>query len=292
MDERTKIFEKHRSRLFRLAYSMLGRTAPAEDAVQEAFIRWQNQDINKIHSSGSYLSTIVSRICLDEIKSARNRREQYIGPDLPEPILSSNDETPEEQMELTESLSMAMLVVLDQLTPIQRAVFIFREIFDYDYDTIANMVDKSPSHCRKIAQRARDQIRENRPQFDDNMVGQQERVQAFVEAVQEGDLSEIEQLLAKDAILYSDGGGKVTAARKPIYGASKIARFMVGIQKQSPPDAKWTIKFREINGEPGMVLWIGKKLFNVWSFHIEEHQIKNIYVVLNPDKLEHIKHKL
>lgn len=289
MNQSTKIFEQHRPHLFRLAYGMLGRIAPAEDAVQEAFIRWQKQDIDQIRSPKAFLSTVVSRICLDEIKSARNRREQYIGPNLPEPFLAAENETPEEKMELAESLSMAMLVVLDQLTPVQRAVFILQEIFDYDYASVAEMINKSESHCRKIAQRARDQIHENKPRFDSNAPKQHELVTTFIDAVQDGDLSEIESILAEEAILYSDGGGKVTAARKPIYGSAKIAKFLVGIQKKGTEDTEWRLEFREVNGEPGMLIWVEDNVYNVWSFHIENDKIHSIYVVLNPEKLEHLK---
>lgn len=289
MNKSTEIFEIHRPTLFRLAYSMLGRIAPAEDAVQEAYIRWQKQNIEQIKSPKAFLSTVVSRICLDEIKSARSRREQYIGPNLPEPFLSADSETPEEKMELTESLSMAMLVVLDQLTPVQRAVFILREVFDYDYASVAKMIDKSESHCRKIAQRARDQIHDNKPQFERNSVEQHKLVKTFIEAVQQGDLSEIESMLADEAILYSDGGGKVTAARKPVAGADKIAKFLVGIQKKGLKDADWWIEFKDINGEPGMIIWFEGEIYNVWTFHVENREIQSIYVVLNPDKLVHLK---
>lgn len=293
MNKSTEIFETYRSELFRLAYGMLGRVAPAEDAVQEAYLRWQKQDVKQIHSPKAFLSTIVSRICLDEIKSARNRKEQYIGPDLPEPILMSERETPEEKMELAESLSMALLVVLDQLTPVQRAVFILREVFDYDYASVAEMINKSESHCRKIAQRARDQIREGKPRFERRVTGQHKLVTTFIEAVLDrGDLSEIESMLAEEAVLYSDGGGKVTAARKPVAGAGKIAKFLVGIQKQAPAEDKWWIEFRDINGEPGMLLWLEGEIYNVWSFHIEGNKIQSIYVVLNPEKLEPLKKEL
>lgn len=292
MDKSTQIFETHRPVLFRLAYRMLGRIAPAEDAVQEAFLRWQKQDPEQIHSPRAYLSTIVSRICLDEIKSAKNRREQYIGPNLPEPVLIAKNDSPEENVEMVESLSMAMHVVLEQLTPVQRAVFILREIFDYDYASVAEMVDKSEAHCRKIAQRARDQVRGNKPQFERSTNRQHELVKTFIEAVQQGDLSEIESMLAEEAIMYSDGGGKVTAARKPVKSAAKIAKFLVGIQKQAPEPFKWQIDFMKINGEPGMVLWLDGELFNVWSFHIENNVIQGIYVVLNPDKMEYLKNSI
>lgn len=289
MENSAEIFEQYRPELFSLAYSMLGRITAAEDAVQEAFIRWQKQDLEQIRSHRAYLSSIVHNLCLDELKSAKSRREQYIGPDLPEPMLTVEGENPQEKVELTESLSMALLVVLEQLTPVQRAVFLLREVFDYDYASVAEIVNKSVPHCRKIAQRAREKVRDKRPSFGEKTTNQHELVTAFIKAVQEGDPTEIEQMLAKEAVLYSDGGGKVTAARRPVAGAGKIAKFLVGIQKQAPKDAEWWIEFKNINGEPGMIIRLEGEVYNVWSFHIEDDKIQNIFVVLNPDKLAHLK---
>ncbi len=223
MSASADIFEKHRPVLFRLAYGMLGRVAPAEDAVQEAFLRWQKQDAEQIRSPKAWLSKVINRICLDEIKSARYRKEEYIGPDLPEPMTAQRSDSPEEIAEMAESLSMALLVLLEKLTPVQRAVFLLREVFDYDYASVAEIINKPEAHCRKIAQRARDQVQDGRPRFERNRAEQNKLVKAFFKAVQFGDISEIESMLARDAILYSDGGGKVTAARKPVAGASNIA---------------------------------------------------------------------
>ncbi|MFC4874457.1 RNA polymerase sigma-70 factor [Negadavirga shengliensis] len=289
MSRPTEIFEQHRPELFRLAYGMLGRVAPAEDAVQETFLRWQKQNTEEIHSPKAWLSKVVNRICLDEIKSAKNRREQYVGTDLPEPFLAGRSKSPEEALELAESLSMALLVVLDTLTPVQRAVFLLHEVFDYDYASISAIIDRSEANCRKIAQRARNLVREKRPGFDKNNTEQDRLVQTFAEAVKNRDMAQIERLLAEEAILYSDGGGKVNAARKPIIGAGKIAKFMVGIQKGATQP--YHIEFREVNGEPGMMMLVEGQLQNVWSFHIEGGKIKGIYVVLNPDKLEHLRNR-
>lgn len=289
MTKTADIFEQHRPDLFRLAYGMLGRVAPAEDAVQEAFLRWQKQNPEQIRSPKAWLSKVVSRICLDEIKSARNRREQYIGPDLPEPLLTSGESPPDEKMELAESLSLALLMLLDELTPVERAVFLLREVFDYDYGSVSDIIQKSEANCRKIAQRARDHLREKRPGFERKPEIHHQLVNSFIEAIKDGNLSQMESLLAEEAILYSDGGGKVTAARKPVAGAKKIAKFMVGIQKGIPASTNWWTEYREVNGEPGMLVWMEGELNNVWSFHVEKGKIRSIYVVLNPDKLEHLK---
>jgi RNA polymerase sigma-70 factor, ECF subfamily len=286
MHESTKIFEQHRSLLFRLAYGMLGRIAAAEDAVQETFLRWQKQDMKQIQSPKAWLSKVVNRICLDEIKSARNQKEQYVGPDLPEPLFTERTDSPEETLELAESLSMALLVVLHRLNPVQRAVFLLHEVFDYDYASISSIVDRSESNCRKIAERARNLVREERPEYDKNSNEQSHLVRRFVEAIRNRDMPEIEHLLAEDAIMYTDGGGKVSAARKPVQGAGKIAKLITGGPKELAQP--YRIEFKEINGEPGMVLWAKEQLHNVWSLHIEKDKIKSICVVLNPDKLKHL----
>ena len=289
-DKHAEVFEEHRPELFRLAYGMLGRVAPAKDAVQEAFLRWQKMNVNEIRSPRAYLSEIVNNICLDELKSAKNQREEYIGPNLPEPVLTVGSESPLAEVELAESLSMAMLVVLEQLTPVQRAVFLLREVFDYDYTAIADIVHKSESHCRKIAQRARDRIKKKRPSFEKRRKDQHQLVSAFVEAVKEKDISRIESMLAKEAVLYSDGGGKVAAARKPVEGAEKIARFLVGIQKLVTQNIR--LELTDVNGEPGMIIYLDGRLYNIWSFYAYERKIRNIYVVLNPDKLRHLKTRI
>jgi RNA polymerase sigma-70 factor, ECF subfamily len=288
MSATEELFEQHREGLFRLAYGMLGKVAPAKDAVQEAYIRWQKQDTGEIQSPKAWLSKVVSRICLDEIKSARNKREQYIGPYLPEPVLISGSRSPDEEMELAESLSMALLVVLDELTPVERAVFLLREVFDYDYGSVAEAVQKSEANCRKIAQRAREKVEKTRPRFERNIRDNYRLADTFIKVVEGGDVTEIELMLAEDAILYSDGGGKVTAARKPVAGSGKIAKFLTGIQKGIPAAANWWLEPKTINGEPGMLVWLDGMVYNTWSFHVEEGKIKSIYVVLNPDKLRHL----
>lgn len=280
-------FEQHRSELFRLAYGMLGRVAPAEDAVQEAFLRWQKVDSKNIQSEQAYLSAVVSRICLDEIKSARNRREEYIGFDLPEPLLDSHEATPEQHAEMSDALSMALLVVLKQMTPVQRAVFLLHEVFDYDYSSVADIIGKSESHCRKIAQRARERVEVSKPRFEPAEEEQRRLVASFMDAVRSGNISGLENMLARDAILYSDGGGKVAAARRPVSGAETIAKFMIGIQKGVIEEVRAEV--RSVNGKPGLLVYLGGRLQSVWSFLIEDGKVQNIFVVLNPEKLEHLR---
>ncbi len=290
MHQTADIFEQHREHLFRLAYGMLGEVASAEDAVQETYIRWQKQEgKDMIRSPKAWLSKVTSRICLDEIKSARNKKEEYIGPYLPEPVLVSDSRTPEEMLELAESLSMALLMVLDELTPVERAVFLLREVFEYDYGSVADIIDKTEPNCRKLAQRAREKMNRSRPKFERNVEDNNRLAGAFIQALEHGNATEIEQMLAEDAVLYSDGGGQVTAARKPIYGFEKVVKFLVGIRKAIPASVNWWIEPQTVNGEPGMIVRFDGEIYNTWSFHAENGKIKSIYVVLNPDKLKHLK---
>ncbi len=284
MRSSTEIFEYYRPRLFRLAYSMLGRVTSAEDAVQEAYIRWMKQQPDTIKSSEAFLSKVVIRICLDELKSARNRKEVYIGPDLPEPVIQ--DRSPEDELELADSLSMAMLTIMDTLTPAQRAVFLLREFFNYDYETISEFLNRPPAQCRKIMQRAKEQMRGKTPSKVAANQDQHLLISRFVDAITRGNTEELEEMLREEAVLYSDGGGKVTAAKQPVYGAPKIAKFLAGIYKQA--NGIMQADFRLVNGEPGMLVYKDSELFNVWSFHVDEAKIGSIYIVLNPEKLSHL----
>lgn len=287
MDTATEIFEKYRSKLFHLAYGMTGRVALSEDIVQEAYIRWKKSDLDAVRSHWSYLSTIVSNLCLDELKSAKNKRRSYVGPDLPEPIMKSGKTRTDHAAEVSDMLSMAMMVLLKKLTPVQRAVFLLREVFDYDYASIARIIQKTESNCRKIAQRAREIVRDREPRFEPDKSEQEQLLKSMMQAIQQGEIDQLEQLLAKEAILYSDGGGKVTAARKPILGAGNIASFMLGLTKQAPGNMR--AEFDTVNGRPGVIVYYGDRLQSVWSFYIDGGKVKEMYVVLNPEKLQHIR---
>jgi RNA polymerase sigma-70 factor (ECF subfamily) len=287
MDQPTEIFEQHRSLLFRLAYGMLGRATAAEDAVQDTFLRWQKQNMKQIQSPKAWLTKVVNRICLDEIKAARNRKEKYVGPDLPEPVFTVRNHSPEEMLELDESLSMALLFLLNKLNPVQRAVFLLHEVFDYDYASISTIVDKSESNCRKILERARNLVREKRSEFHKTGNRQNFLLGRFVEAIRNRNMQEVESLLSEDAIMYTDGGNKMPAARKPVKGAGNIVKLITGGPKELAQP--YRIEFKTINGGPGLALWVKEQLHNVWSFHIEDGKIKTIFVVLNQDKLKHVK---
>lgn len=287
MSAHIEIFEQLRPRLFRHAYNMLGRIVPAEDAVQETFIRWQKQEQKQINSPEAYLVKVIHRICLDELKSARNQRETYVGPDLPEPVVTDVNSGPEESLELDELLTIAVLTVLDRLTPTQRSVYILREVFDYEYASISEWVDQPEEHCRKIAQRAREKVGQNQAapttQFNEN----KRLAEALAQAIAEEDVDQIQRILAEDAVLYSDGGGKVAAARKPIFGAGNISRFLAGIYSKATKDIQGELKL--VNGNPGFIVRMDGKVSGVWSFQVDEGRIRNIFITLNPDKLKSIE---
>lgn len=277
-------FEQHRARLFGIAYRMLGSVADAEDVVQEAFVRWQQADTAEIQSPRAYLSTVVTRLCLDQLRSARVQREQYIGPWLPEPLVTAD--TPAQQAELADALSTAFLLLLERLSPVERAVFLLHEVFDYDYAEIAPIVQKREDHCRQIARRARQRLAAERPRFEASREAHAELVHRFVDAARTGDLDALLHLLEADATLYSDGGGQVAAALKPIYGADKIARFILGLRKKAP--AGTTFRLADVNGRPGLLVCVGPHLQSTWSFDVREGRVRGLFVVVNPAKLRHV----
>lgn len=289
MNESTQVFEQFRSRLFRLAYGMLSSVADAEDIVQEAFIKWVDVDHEKVRSDWAFLSTMVSRLCLDELRSARKCREEYVGPWLPEPLIATT-QTPEYLVERSEDLSMAMMVMLESLTPVQRAVYVLHDLFSFNFREISELIGKDEANCRKIAQRARSFIDSQGERRLPVGPEQEKFLSSFIKAVELGEVSQLKEMLAKDAILYSDGGGKVNAARKPIFGNDKIGRFLVSVAEKAT--GKRRLQIRNINGRPGIVTWLNGELYSIWSFSISSGHIRNIYIILNPDKLSHIARQI
>jgi len=278
-------FSEYRPLLFAIAYRMLGSVADAEDAVQETYLRWQAND-DEVRSPKSYLSTIVTRLCIDELKSARAQREQYAGPWLPEPIVTEETPTMDDTAALADSLSMAFLVVLETLTPVERAVFLLREVFDYDYAEIASMVDRGEANCRQIARRSRDHVKERHRRFEVESAEVDRITRRFVQAATEGDMDALLDLLAEDAVLWSDGGGKVAAALNPIEGADRIARFFVGLIRKAPPGLR--TRFMTVNGQPGLVNYIDGHAHSVAVAEIDGGRLRAIRIVSNPDKLRRL----
>ena len=279
-------FEEHRSYLFAIAYRMLGSVSEAEDMVQEAFLRFQQVNVAEVESPRSYLSTIVTRLCLDYLKSARVQREQYVGPWLPEPLLVSSEGEPAKITETLDSISFAFLVLLEKLTPNERAVFLLREVFNYDYDEIAAIINKETATCRQYFSRARKHLTDNRPRFEIQKETHSEIMMQFLEACRTGDLDQLEQLLAEDVVAFSDGGGKVGAATRPIFGRSRVARFWIGIAKQAPEN--FTAEMVFINGEQGLIGRINDEIVFALVMEIQDGHIQNFWTVLNPDKLKHL----
>jgi RNA polymerase sigma-70 factor (ECF subfamily) len=275
-----------RPRLFGIAYRMLGSVADAEDAVQEAFLRWEREQQRggDITSPEGWLVTVVSRICLDQLRSARVKREAYVGPWLPEPLVTAPGAGPEEQVELAESLSLAFLILLERLTPEERAVFLLHEIFGYQYAEIGPIIGKSEAACRQLGKRARDRIATGRPRYQASP-GKGERLATeFLRASLDGDFPALLTLMTEDVELIADGGGRATAAPKPIRGRNAVARFLMGIAHMGPEG--WTGVPMPVNGGPGIVARRGDgHPFAVLSLEVMDERITAVRIVLNPDKL-------
>ncbi|WP_096587197.1 RNA polymerase sigma-70 factor [Calothrix sp. NIES-2098] len=283
-------FNQHRSLLFAIAYRMLGTVTDAEDMVQETFLRWHQTAQTTVKSAKTYLATITTRLCIDRLRSAHVQREKYVGTWLPEPIVTQQTADPVDQLELADSLSMAFLVVLERLSPIERAVFLLREVFDYDYDEIAQIVGKSQANCRQIFKRSRQHISDRRPRFPVSDRQQEEITAQFVKASTQGNLQGLLALLAKDVTYWSDGGGKVVAALKPLQGAMKVGKFLLALR------SKWLStsisQIAGINGQPGIILFVNDRIHSVTTFEIFDGYIQSVYTIRNPDKLKRIAEKL
>jgi len=281
-------FERHRSLLFGIAYRMLGEVAEAEDMVQEAFLRWRKASKNDVKSARAYLTTIVTRLCIDQLGSARRQREQYVGVWLPEPLVLRDENDPAKAAQLAESVTNAFLLVLETLSPIERAVFLLHEVFGYEYDEVSRAVGKSVINCRKMASRARERLATRRPRGNVDPYRARQLVEQFQLTLEEGDTEGLRKLLSEDAAIYADGGGKVPAAVKPILGADTVAKFFTTVYRKAPAGAQIQIRFVLINAEPGVLVFIAGRLEQAMTFEISEDRIRAIYVVRNPDKLRHL----
>lgn len=282
-------FEQYRPFMFSIAYRMLGSVTEAEDILQNAYLRYREMPAGSIASPKAFLSTVVTRLCLNQLQSAHVQRESYLGPWLPEPLLTEDDpESPTSQAERLESISMAFLVLLERLTPVERAVFLLREVFDYPYADIAEIVGKDEVSCRQILSRAKKFIAGNRPRFTPSTEQHHQLLQQFLDAVEEGDLDGLTQLLTSDVTLSTDGGGKVRgAATRILHGPEAVARFMISSMRfiQAP----FTSEITEVNGEPALLLRMEGHPFSVVSVTLDQQHIVDIRVIANPDKLRHLE---
>ena len=289
-EDTTQIFNQYRVLLFSIAYRMLGSATDAEDIVQEAFLRWLQATGEEVRSPRAYLSTMVVRLCLDQLRSARAQREVYVGPWLPEPVLTARSNEPDETSILAESLSFAFLVMLEKLGPLERAIFLLREVFDYDYPEIATIVDKSEANCRQILHRAHQHLGQRRPRFDVSREQQNRIVSQFLRASTSGDMDGLLHLLTDDIVYTGDGGGKASAGLKPIRGADKATRGMLGGLRWIPASARARIE--EVNGQPAIVVYLDDgRPYGVVLFDIAGEQIQSVYFVVNPDKLRGLQSK-
>lgn len=280
-----EVFEEHRRHLFGVAYRMLGSVAEAEDVVQDTWLRWQASADDDVRSPRSYLTTVATRLAIDRLRSAQRRREEYVGPWLPEPVVTDDD--PAATAELADSLSMAFLLVLERLNPVERAVLLLHDVFGYDYDEVAAIVERTAANCRQIASRARGHLTSERPVRPRPSQEEEQRLAfAFAAAAGAGDLAALEGLLAEDAVLWSDGGAARRAARRPVRGRDRVARFVANVTQRMPVDG--SIEFVHLNGEPAVIVRTPEGPYLTMAVELADGAISAIHVVNNPEKLRHL----
>jgi RNA polymerase sigma-70 factor (TIGR02957 family) len=286
-----RLFEELRPAAFAIAYRMLGSVSEAEDVVQEAFLRLHRmlREGERVESPRAYLSTVVTRLCIDQLRSARARRERYVGEWLPEPLLASDEADPARHAEVADSLSLAFLVLLESLSPEQRAAFLLREVFDYPYDQIARIVGKSEDNTRQLVTRARRQVQEGRPRFEASRERREVLARRFFAAAVDGELEALEELLAHDVVLHGDGGGKAPALAHPVHGRAKVARTLLAWFRAGARIGGVSLQAAEVNGQPGALLFDPEgRLVTVLSVDVADGQVQAIRSIVNPDKLRHL----
>lgn len=284
-------FNELRPSAFAIAYRMLGSVSEAEDVVQEGFLRLHRarEGGERIESPRAYLSTVVSRLSLDELRSARARRETYVGEWLPEPLVASGDDDPARKLDMADSLSLAFLVLLESLSPEQRAAFLLREVFDEPYDEIAEIIGTSAQNARQLVTRARRHVDERRPRFEASRAQREELATRFFAAAEEGDLEALEELLAHDVVLHGDGGGKAPALKRALHGRARVARTLIAGLRAAARFGGITLHRQEVNGQPGALLLDREgRLLGVTILDVADGQIQSVSSIVNPDKLQHL----
>lgn len=287
VDDLTLTFEAERGRLFAIAYRMLGSVAEAEDVVQEAWLAWQRAPRDGVVEPAAYLTTVVTRRCLDQLRSARTRREVYVGPWLPEPLIGAPPSAAADAADevlLAESVRMAFLVALESLSPAERAALVLHDVFGYSYHELADILGRSQAACRQLVSRARSHVAERRPGRPADADEAQRVADQFIAASRSGDLDALVGLLHPDATLTSDGGGRVTAARRIVEGADRVARLLVGIARQA---GEARVQPAVVNGAPGALVRTPEGV-SVVSLEIADHRVAGVNIVRNPDKLSHL----
>lgn len=281
-------FEEHRHHLFGVVYRMLGSVAEAEDVVQDAWLRWSAADHARIRTHRAWLTTVVSRLAIDRLRSAQHRRETYVGPWLPEPLV---DDDPADHAELADTLSLAFLTMLERLDPVERAAFLLREVFGHDYGEVAGMVDRSEVACRQIVHRAKERLGPDRPvRFDPGPEEERRLVDSFLSAAFGGDLDGLLEMLAADVVAWSDGGADQRAARRPVLGPERVALFITGIARRHLESGEEIdVVHARVNGDPGVVVRIAGQVFMTLALELAPEGIRAIRTVLNPRKLDHLR---
>jgi RNA polymerase sigma-70 factor, ECF subfamily len=286
----SELYEELRPLLFSIAYRMVGSVGEAEDIVQEAFVRFERGagTSGHVESPKGYLTTVVTRLAIDHLRSARRRRESYVGTWLPEPLVDERAPDVAAEAEMSDSLSMALLTLLETLSPVERAVFLLREVFGYGYDEIAEIVQRSEPNCRQIFARARRRIDAGKPRFEASREEREQLVHAFINATEEGEMDDLVGVLAADVVFYGDGGGKATAVLRPIYGRERVGRLLGAFAKQAKGLA---VSFNpiDVNGQPGLITRDADgRVISVLAFEVADGLIEAIHSVVNPDKLGHL----
>jgi RNA polymerase sigma-70 factor (ECF subfamily) len=290
-----EVFYTDRPLMFSIAYRMLGSASEAEDVLQDAWIRYRGADASTIRSPKAFATTIVTRLCLDRLKAARATREKYVGSWLPEPVLTSEVDNPEVRLQRAESVTLAFLVLLEKLSPEERAVFLLKEVFEYDHAEIAEILSTTPENSRQLLHRAKARLAEGRPRLTGTAQSRRAVAERFARAFSSGDGSGLTALLAQDVGMWSDGGGKVSAARRPLIGRDQVLHFLIGLHRtaaRSPELSTMSLRIEEVNFEPALILRVGQRLESVFVFSIDDEVISGIRVVRNPDKLTHIDRQL
>jgi RNA polymerase sigma factor (sigma-70 family) len=309
-----KVFQEQRPRLFSIAYRMLGSACDAEDVLQDAWVRFDKARTEELRSPQAFATTIVTRLCLDRLKSARYRREEYVGPWLPEPVLTANQQTPDVLAEKSESITLAFLLLLEVLSAEERAVFLLKEIFDYEHSEIAEMLDISAVNSRQIFHRAKDRVRQSSPAdfmsvrtenathsaqtstaANREIEGNHKVAAQFAQAFQSGDASQLAKLLAVDVKFIADGGGKASAARRPLEGREDVLNLLVGLHRSAQASglaSRARLDVLEVNSEPALVVRVDGEVETVFVLSIKDGAIRGMQVVRNPDKLAYLRRQL